>query len=188
MHLKAVADVLTLTKTHSHHAAEVEPLKAPEPHRIVTITTVDEFEQILDDHHHRHVVVFCVTTSYKDPDVSEEGWYHHYGRLNDVHFVSLVAALALFTHLQFVNEPRTCLLYSGPVSTSTNLKLHPCFSAKTPPVKGPRSDPAWIIGLLPTKTRNFKLIRLLPYRHCVSRSEIDRGKKAAADQRLEPHW
>ncbi len=87
MHLKAVADVLTLTKTHSHHAAEVEPLKAPEPHRIVTIATVDEFEQILDDHHHRHVVVFCVTTSYKDPDVGEEGWYHHYGRLNDVHFV-----------------------------------------------------------------------------------------------------
>jgi hypothetical protein len=101
--------------------------------------------------------------------------------------VSLVAALALFTHLQFVNEPRSRLLHSGH-RLSTNLKLLSCFSAKTPPVKGPRSYLAWIIRPLPTKTQNLKLIRLLPYRHCVSGSEIDRGMKAAADQRLEPHW
>jgi hypothetical protein len=85
MHLKTVANALTLTKTHSHHAEE--PPKALEAHKIVTIRTIEEFEQILEDHHHRRVVVFCVTTNYKDSDVSEEGWYHHYERLNDVHFV-----------------------------------------------------------------------------------------------------
>ena len=85
MHLKSVASALTLTKTHSHH--DTEAPKPLEPHKIVTIQTVEEFDQILDDHHHRRVVVFCVTTNYKDPDVSEEGWFHHYERLNDVHFV-----------------------------------------------------------------------------------------------------
>ncbi|KAE9362845.1 hypothetical protein N431DRAFT_391394 [Stipitochalara longipes BDJ] len=85
MHLKSVATALTLIKTHSHH--DTEPPKVYEPHKIITIKTVEELDQILDDHHHRRVVVFCVTTNYKDPDVSEEGWFHHYGMLNDVHFV-----------------------------------------------------------------------------------------------------
>ncbi len=87
MHLKSVATALTLTKTDSHHDNSTSSPKVHEPHKITTITTVEEFDQILSDHHHHRVVVFCVTSNYKDLEVSEEGWFHHYERLNDVHFV-----------------------------------------------------------------------------------------------------
>ncbi|KUJ08952.1 uncharacterized protein LY89DRAFT_690522 [Mollisia scopiformis] len=94
MHFATVAKGLVLTKSHSHtHSdstpADSTPPSAPEPvpHKINKITTLPEFEQILTDHHHRRVIIFCVTTTYRDPDVDEEGWYHHYEKLNDVHFV-----------------------------------------------------------------------------------------------------
>jgi len=113
MHLKTVANSLALTKTNSHH--DSEPPKALEPHKIATITTIEEFEQILDDHHHRRVVVFCMTTNYKDPDVSEEGWYHHYERLNDVHFVrvDLDVSLPLEERLQPRVKPCWVTFHKG---------------------------------------------------------------------------
>lgn len=86
MHLKNVANSLSLSKSHSHHDEEQAP-KPLEPRKITTIKTVEEFEKILSDHHHRRVVIFCVSTSYKDPEESEQDWYYHYARLNDVHFV-----------------------------------------------------------------------------------------------------
>ncbi|CZR53579.1 uncharacterized protein PAC_03459 [Phialocephala subalpina] len=90
MHFATVAKGLTLTKSHSHTHDDPPPAAQPkplEPHKIHKLTTLEEFEQTLIDHHHRRIIVFCVTTTYKDPDVDEEGWYHHYERLNDVHFV-----------------------------------------------------------------------------------------------------
>ena len=86
--------MVSLFKTKSKDAkavaksedAKPKPLEA---HKIVEISTVDEFEQILEDHYERRVVVFCVTSGHKDPDVDEEGWYYHYERLNGVHFVKV---------------------------------------------------------------------------------------------------
>ena len=85
MHFATVARSLALTKTHSHH--DSTPLKPEEPFKIVKVGTIDEFDQVLDDHHHRHVVVFCVTTTHKDLDEAEVAWCQHYERLNDMHFI-----------------------------------------------------------------------------------------------------
>lgn len=106
MHFSSIAKVASLTHTHSHEAGEhvPPPCDSKVPHKIVTITTLEEFDQVLEDHHHRRVVVFCVTTDYEDPGVGsyaseshgcceltlstdQEGWYHHYEKLNDTHFV-----------------------------------------------------------------------------------------------------
>ncbi|PMD38644.1 hypothetical protein L207DRAFT_634675 [Hyaloscypha variabilis F] len=115
MHLKSVATALTLTKTDSHHDTSTSSPKAHEPHKITTITTVEEFDQILSDHHHHRVVVFCVTSNYKDPDVSEEGWFHHYERLNDVHFVrvDLDVSRALEDRLQPKVRPCWVTFHKG---------------------------------------------------------------------------
>lgn len=71
MHFSSIAKVASLTHTHSHEAGENAPPPSDSkvPHKIVTITTVEEFDQVLKDHHHRRVVVFCVTTDYEDPGV-----------------------------------------------------------------------------------------------------------------------
>jgi hypothetical protein len=118
MHLKTVVNSLTLPKTHSHHSSVSEGAGALEPYKIATITTVDELEKILDDNYHLHVVVFCVTSSYKDPDVSEEGWYHHYERLNDVHFVrvDLDVSEALEERLQPKAKPCWVTFHKGEVT------------------------------------------------------------------------
>jgi hypothetical protein len=90
-HRKNSKDAPTSTISSASQAPVGTPLtpttSALEPHKIHTINTVDELDQLLEDHHHRFVVVFCLTSHHKDPDVDEEGWYHHYERLNNMHFV-----------------------------------------------------------------------------------------------------
>jgi hypothetical protein len=91
-HRKSSKDAHTSPTSPTSATAEVGTPLSPtsstlEPHKIHTITTVDELDEILEDHHHRFVVVFCLTSQHKDPDVDEEGWYHHYERLNNMHFV-----------------------------------------------------------------------------------------------------
>jgi hypothetical protein len=81
----------TLTPTSSH-TSEVGSVLTPTasaqiPHKIHLISTSKELDEVLQDHHHRFVVVFCVTSHHKDPDVNQEGWYHHYEHLNNMHFV-----------------------------------------------------------------------------------------------------
>jgi len=85
MHFSSIAKVAALAHTKSHEA-KTNDVKASseatfvstalEAHEIVKITTIEEFEQILEKHHHRRVVVFCVTTSYRDPDVGQVPLLH----------------------------------------------------------------------------------------------------------------
>ncbi|KAF4636844.1 hypothetical protein G7Y89_g1238 [Cudoniella acicularis] len=62
---------------HHHHHKPLSP-----------ITTLPELDTILSDHHHRRLVIFCLTpTCHRTPTPEEESWYYHYGRLNNIHFV-----------------------------------------------------------------------------------------------------
>ena len=90
-HRKSSKDTPTSPTTTTSEASVGSVLtpttSALEPHKINLVTTVDELDQVLEDNHHRFVVVFCVNSSHKDPDVDDEGWFHHYERLNNMHFV-----------------------------------------------------------------------------------------------------
>jgi hypothetical protein len=84
----------TLLSPPSHIKTSTTPLTPPStpsltPHKIHHITTLSSLEAVLEEHYNRHVVIFCVLSTHKDPDVDEEGWYHHYERLNNVHFVRI---------------------------------------------------------------------------------------------------
>jgi hypothetical protein len=81
-----------LSPTASHSSSSY---KTVEPYRIQAIMTLSELEQILEDHHHNHVVVFCLPSTHKEPsthkddEFDEEAWYGHYERLNNMHFVKV---------------------------------------------------------------------------------------------------
>jgi hypothetical protein len=83
----------TLFNPPSRTNTSTSPLTPPStpslPHKIHHITTLSSLEAVLEEHYHQHVVIFCVLSTHKDPDVDEEGWYHHYERLNNVHFVRI---------------------------------------------------------------------------------------------------
>ena len=83
----------TLFGPPSHTKTSTTALTPPStpslPHKIHHITTLSSLEAVLEEHYNQHVVIFCVLSTHKDPDVDEEGWYHHYERLNNVHFVRI---------------------------------------------------------------------------------------------------
>jgi hypothetical protein len=93
-HRKSSKDSTTspLSPTTSHSSTSG---KAIEPHKIETISTLSELEQIFEDHHHKHVVIFCLPATHKEPpahkegEFDEEAWYSHYERLNNAHFVKV---------------------------------------------------------------------------------------------------
>ena len=114
MHLKTAVNALSLTRTHSHHDEKESP-KPVEPYRIVTASTEEEFDQILGDHHHRRVIVFCLTAPHNELDEVVERWCHHYERLNDVRFVrvDLDARPPLEERLQPKVKPCWFTFYKG---------------------------------------------------------------------------
>ena len=86
----AASSLPPLSPTTSHSSISH---KVVEPFKIESIATVPELEQILEDHHHKDVVVFCLPSSHKEPSAHKDGefdedaWYGHYERLKNVHFV-----------------------------------------------------------------------------------------------------
>ena len=85
MHLRTAVNAFSFTRASSHHD-EKEISKPVQPYKTATVSTEEEFDQILNDHHHRRVIVFCLATPHNEFDEVMERWCHHYERLNGCTF------------------------------------------------------------------------------------------------------
>jgi hypothetical protein len=108
---------ITLKHTTSHTEVESssQNLKS-----LATILTLSDFEEALTDHHHRRLVIFCLTqTCDREPSPKEKLWFQQYGRLNNIHFVCAhleKAEEALEDRLQLKVKPCWVTFHKGEVT------------------------------------------------------------------------